>query len=123
MKAIRIEHANGVGMFRFHNDFKTKRQIKIDIALDSMYERMSAQLPSPHDDGICMHLQCKNWFCAFSSIESLLEWVYHEELVLLVRFGLRVYEIEVNEFQLGAYQIAYTKESIKSKTDITNKLI
>ena len=88
-----------------------------------MYTRMCMQYPLPDDDGICMMLHRKKWYCAFLSVEQLQEWIYQDELELLIKFGLRVYELEVNEYQAGHYQIVYTKESIKSKTDITNKLI
>lgn len=39
------------------------------------------------------------------------------------KIGFKVYKIKVSRFQIGEYQIVFTKESIIEKEDITSKVV
>lgn len=58
-------------------------------------------------------------FCAFKSIEQLQKWVTKEELKELIELGFKVYLIETSECLEGRYQIAFRKEAIIEKKDIS----
>ena len=66
-----------------------------------------------------MSLNKKEWFCAFKNIRQVRHIFYPSEIQKCISFGIKVYMVEVSEFQAGRRQIVYTKESIIKKVDIS----
>ena len=113
MLVIRIEHPiDGWGSFRSHDG-------KYFDGLYRMYDRHGS-LPVPSLDGIYMSKDMKEWFCAYKTLEQLKEWVTIEEIEILIDYGFNIHMLEVEEYQVGYYQIVYTKESIISNNIIND---
>ncbi len=78
------------------------------------------EFDTPFDEGMDF---TKDWFCAYKSVEQFQMWIKTEELEFFVEIGFRVYMIEVTNYQVGNFQVIFTKDSVKTKTDITNIFI
>jgi hypothetical protein len=60
-------------------------------------------------------------FCAFDSMESFYSFIVEEELrYLILNHEFKVFMIDADFVLKGTHQVAYTKESITQKKDITN---
>lgn len=121
---IRIEHSDGWGMFRSKdNDRWTVGDYSGVKCLDELWDRHSSWneggMPLPDNDGIKMHKEYKEWFCAFKSMEEFKQWVKPEEIKELIKRDFKVLLLDVTDFQEGEKQIVYTKESILSAKDIS----
>lgn len=113
MLVVRLER-NKRGIFRPSNRVLTKYSITQDV-----YKR-HYDFPTPSRYGLDMYLDGKEWFCGYKSIDELQSWVYSDEIKFFISKGFKVLLLEVTEFQLGEYQIIFTKESITSSKDITS---
>jgi len=121
---IRIEHADGWGMFRPKNNDRWSVGDDSGIkCLDDLWERHSSWnvggMPIPHNDGIDMAKGNKEWFCAFKNIEEFKQWIKPEEMRELIKKNFKVLLLDVFDFQEGEKQVVYTKESILSIKDIS----
>jgi hypothetical protein len=70
-----------------------------------------------------MRKKRKNWFCAFKSVNQMKKWFEDHELSILAKHNYKIMILKVKEFQEGNHQIAFTKESIKRRKDITHKFL
>ena len=61
----------------------------------------------------------KEWFCAFPSLNHMAIWLNHTELYQIVSKGFDIFILKVTEYQEGKNQVIYTKESIKTKDNIS----
>lgn len=114
---IRIEYPeSGLGLFR---STKTDEAFDESGELDALRQR-HYNFPMPHRDGISMSLCGAEWFCAFKSVDQVKQWVTTEEITFLKSLGFVVYMLDVTEYQLGGSQVAFTKESIVSKKDVSS---
>jgi len=109
---VRVEK-DGVGIFC--ND-----TIIYTPEVRSIYRRHSEDFPNPMGEGLEFD---DDWFCAYKTVDQFKEWVRTDEMIDLIEQGFRAYMIEVSNFQEGEYQVIYTKDSIVTKTDITNIFI
>lgn len=127
---IRIEYLDGWGLFRsylYEHRIKSSKLQKVlsekkligHHMLDQILERHQ-NFNTPYKDSLNMYLGDKTWFCAFKSVEQLLQWVTLEELKELQKHDYSIYEISVNEFQEGEHQVVFTKESIITKRNINH---
>lgn len=113
MKTILRIELDGIGIF--NNPLVKKKGFKY---WNEMFER-HMEFPSPYNDGIDLHKEDKEWFCAYKSVEQMQLWLRSEEIKFFIGMGFRFLLLEVEEYQEGEYQIIYTKESIKECKDIT----
>ena len=121
---IRIEHADGWGMFNSKDTVRFQVGDSSGIkCLNALWKRHSAWntkgMPIPRNDNIDLELKDKEWFCAFRSMEEFKKWVKPVEVKALIKKGFKILLLDVSEYQEGTYQIAYTKESIQSMKDIS----
>lgn len=113
MLVVRLER-NKRGIFRPSNQVLTKYSITRNV-----YDR-HGNFPTPRQEGLNMVLDDKEWFCGYKSIDELQNWIYSDEIKFFISKGFKVLLLEVTEYQLGEYQIIFTKESITSSKDITS---
>lgn len=111
---IRVEHDNGIGMFT-QDIFEGKNIMHVAPAAS----RRHADFNNPHDDGLSLIKDGKEWFCAYKSIEQFKKWILPHEAQALLDAGYKIYLLEVGEYQEGEHQIVFTKESIKVKEDMS----
>jgi hypothetical protein len=83
--------------------------------MEAAYNRF----PVPSNDFINRYKDGKEWFCAFKSVEQFQKWVKPKEINELFKLGFKVLMIDVQEYQEGKMQIAYTKESVLQSKDIS----
>lgn len=119
---IRIEHTDGIGMFRLcdlNYDYRPHSIYNLrDIEtwaeeLSQQHERFEI-LPIDIPDSSDEH------FCAYKTIEQLQEWCTNEQIRQLIKAGYSVYLIEVSDCLEGKYQIAYKISDIISKTNMNS---
>ncbi len=126
MELIRIEHPeSGKGIF-------THRFAEWEY-LKGFFDRHN-NLPSPSSERESEEMkkvftnaryrevmkgERNEWYCAYKSLEQLLEWVLEEEFETIVKFGFRFYSIKVESCITGNYQCIFKHENIIEKNDIT----
>lgn len=122
IQAIRIEHTDGIGMFRqcdldyikrkhslycFRNTRKYARDIiNRHCNFNTLYEDF--------------YNATENHFCAYKSIDHIQQWITKKELSYLFKKGYSVYLLELSEVVEGEDQYAFLKEWIINKTDISS---
>lgn len=113
---IRIEHADGWGMFRY-KDFDERYTIGNCSNTKEMY-KLHVKRNDPFDDGI--DLEC-NMFCAFESLETFKALVVDCELSwLLYNHDFKVLMLDVTEIKKGKHQVCYKKEHVLQTKDISS---
>lgn len=118
IQVIRVEHSDGYGMFvNFTND--GERRDFMNKVPDNINERHGT-FKTPQLDGMDMD---DDWFCAYKSVDQFKEWVTKEEVQVLLSLDFKIYLIEVTNFQVGEFQVIYTKDSIVLKKDISELFI
>lgn len=116
---IRIEHKNGIGIFR---NKASHSNDNLSCLLNKLFKRHD-KFPIPYDDGnLDIYKDHLNWYCAYKSIEQLKQWITYEELLILINNDFKVLILNISNYQEGTYQILYTKESILNSNDITGFL-
>jgi hypothetical protein len=114
IKIIRIEHpSDGIGIFRTGHYFDS-------YIAQHFYSKHRGML-TPYSDGLDLWMDNKDWFCAYKSIEQFKEWVEQEWVVPILESGFNILLLSVTQYQIGEYQVIYTKESIIKK-EIINSL-
>jgi hypothetical protein len=116
MTIIRIEHEDGYGMSRRKDWASDKYTIGDSWETIGML-KLHQLMPVIHEDIAGFD---STMFCAFSSMESFYKFIITDELKFLINKGYSVYAIESSFVLEGDYQVAYKKESIISKKDITD---
>jgi hypothetical protein len=127
INCYRIEFSDGYGLF-FKNLFKNNirlnpRPFYAEKDLPELHRRHKENFSFPHDDGLLIEIDGKEYFCAFKSINDLRYWVYPDEMKKIIGMGFKIYKITANDYQVGKFQIMYTKESIINKEDISAQFI
>ena len=120
---IRIEHNNGIGMFRAGDVEGHSRDDIYYFAPDLVDRFKHSAFPTPFKDNLDIWLNNKKWYCAFKSLDDMINWVTETELIVMSNHNYKVLQLEVEEYQIGDFQVLYTKESIKKSIDITNDLL
>lgn len=115
MTIIRVEHKDGHGMMRWNKEWRytvgfsdsTYRMWELHQLITSIV----SDIPEFTSD----------MFCAFDSMETFYRFIVAEELkYLIVNHDFKVFMIDADFVLKGNNQVAYTKESITQKKDITN---
>lgn len=121
MQVIRVEGKFGYGMFR--KDYGIEQYQYIPSSMIPELGDRHGIFPTPDDDCINMKQDGKEWFCGYKNVDQFQQWVLKSELEIMFKEGFKVWMLEVTQFQIGLCQIVFTKESIRSKTDITELFI
>jgi hypothetical protein len=121
MKAIRIEHNNGIGIFRNEEYEKASRTGILKEAIQKHFDWGSPnEFPCPEEDNLDLWKDDKEWFCAFRTIKQLQGLFTKNELKEIDTAGYSINMIEISEYQKSKHQILYTKESISSTEKINS---
>lgn len=124
---IRIEHEDGNGMFRKKIERFAVGDYTDNILLNNLWERHDAcnkgGMPVPYNDGIDLWKNRKEWFLGFKSMEQFNQWCLPEEVKELLKLGFKVLMIDVEEYQEGGCQIAFTKDTILQQKDISSLFV
>lgn len=119
MKCIRIEHPmDGKGLFKSCAEYTEPSCYRHDLY--NMRKRHN-DFNLPNEDGLDLKKDCKEWFCAYKTVEQIQEWIKSKEFDMLIECGYEINLLEVDEYQIGHHQILFTKESIV-KREIINDL-
>lgn len=131
LQVLRIEHYDKKGLFRSET-FPGSNISKVEdsmINLPPLTTLSSRHLhafpvpPEDHDQRTGKRLNlCKEgreWFCAYKSVDQVKEWIKPEEMEAVIELGFKIFLLEVEEYQIGSYQVIYTKEGVRYKKDIT----
>lgn len=118
MTVVRVEHpSDGWGMFRATS--WDKKSIVEEEIIDSMQHR-HYRFRTPYLEGLNMSLYDREWFCAYKSMDQIVQWIYPEDFKALISLGFIIYLLDVTEYQEGRDQVVFTKESIINKKDISS---
>ena len=117
---IRIEHYDGIGMFR--SQIGHLRRKTVYDFLPEVGDR-HIKFNDPDMDHLDIEKENKTWYCAYKSIEQLQKWILKDEFKILFDRGFRVLLLDVTEYQEGEDQIIYTKESIANSKNISSLFI
>jgi hypothetical protein len=104
------------------NDIVLKeREVFAYKDLPRIWEKHSSHFPRPHQDIPFLDVKKdgKEWFCAYPSLNDMASWLNNNDLHSIVNKGFGIFILKVAEYQVGKYQIIYTKESIISKKNIS----
>lgn len=124
IQAIRIEHADGIGMFVSNGctrPYSLAIQREINQTAKNLWYRHE-KFNTPWEDNLRPDL-FETWFCAYKTIAQMQRWIKPEEFKFLVGLNYKVYLLEVEEYQIGVDQVIYSKESILNKKDITSLFV
>lgn len=121
MNVLRIEKANGQGMFM--GSAVSAYEI-ISEACDRHFtyrdDCIGEYFPRPEEEDLDLYKNDKTWFCAFKSIEQLNKLLREDELEKLIDHGFNIYILDVTEYQQSEHQVLFTRESITSKQEINS---
>jgi hypothetical protein len=117
--AIRLECDDGYGIFKIRENGFNMRDLP---EFDKLAERHRTSFPSPITD-LGIHEFNLNYYCAFKSFDSMLQWITLSELIQLIHYGVRVYKLYLKSAQIGVHQICFTKDSIVNKINLTDGYI
>jgi len=115
LKIVRIEYL-GVGIFCSPNVHCMHPIVR------EVYNRHN-DFPNPMNEGLNLWKDNKEWFCAYKTVEQVQQWLRKVEIQYFTTLGFRVYLLTVNEYQMGDYQVIFTKDSIVSKEDVTSLFV
>lgn len=113
IQVLRIENGDGVGIF--HGGYAFSH-------FPSISSR-HCKFPNPHQDGLDLYRDSAQWFCAYKSIEQIQEWIMPDEFKDMPRCGYRIYLMTVLNYQVGEYQVIFTKDSIIDRKDVTELFV
>ena len=125
INCIRFEDSKGIGFIK-SKEIDVIRLIPTfwnnHFHPNLYYEDRRKFFPVPHKDReLNISFKGKEWFCAFKNLRQVKRIFTKEDLNILVNNGIKIYFLEISEYQEGRRQILYTKESIINKIDISNK--
>lgn len=127
-KAIRIEYSDGYGLFfkkiwDKQGNIIANRDVYAEKDFHELWVKHNDFFPQPHEEFLHVTKDLKEYFCAFKSINDLLFWIKPNQLNEIINAGFKIYELDVTDYQIGGYQIIYTKESIVNQIDRTNVIL
>lgn len=126
IQCFRIEHEDGYGLF-FKKIWDKTGNIICDRKyfgerdFPDLWARHCIGFKNPEQEGLEPQKEGKEYFCAFKSIIAIDYWIKPEHMKIIKELGFKVYEIYATDYQLGKYQVLYTKESIIQQIDISNQ--
>lgn len=134
---VRIEHDDGNGIFRGQDDRLTvnkardyeeiigdrNAQLLLNIWNRHDANNPTGGFPMPFDDGIDLRMGEETLYYAFKDLTQLYDWIRHEEIIALIECGFKVLVLQVNNYQEGGHQMAFTKNSIVNTLDISHLFI
>lgn len=125
IQIIRIEHpSDGHGIFRSkctEDDKGNKELFTLSFILSDRHG--DGKFKTPHEDTVDIYKDNKQWFCAYKTIEQLIEWITLEEIKLIIKHGFSVLLLEVTEYQEGTDQVIFTKEGIQDSRNLNDLFI
>ena len=117
IQIIRIEYYTGDGLFRAEDilGFSIINNLKCHDELCSKHKRFPTAYKEFKDDLTSEH------YCAFKSLKQLGYWIKKEWIAEIISIGFKIYLIDIEEEHclIGTRQIAFKKENIISKKDIS----
>ena len=119
-KCIRVEHIRGKGFCNSAENVYITHGLK-GLGKRHFCTNSKHPFPAPIEEDLNMYRNGLKWFCAFPSIEMLNKIITPNEIKALLKHGYSIYELRVKEYQVGYYQVIYTKDSIISKKCINHK--
>lgn len=72
------------------------------------------KFPTPEMEDMDIYKYKKNWYCAYKSLTDLNVWINKDDLVKLLD-NFKLYEITIDEYQVGEEQIIFTKRGVLNK--------
>jgi hypothetical protein len=130
---VRIEHKDTYGLFVANTAEGEKRNHCIrDIKDNFINDRHADRFPVTRMDRTILQSDYKRsthlnpskdgkiWLCAYKSIDQLQQWIYKDEFKILFDNNYKVLLLDVTEYQIGEYQIIFTRESVLSSKDISS---
>lgn len=116
---IRIENVSGIGFF-------TSDSLEKYSFYDSL-DKKHRNFPTPFEDLIGMDYNtfhyCRDYVCAFKSLEQLDTWMHKEwlkELITEFNFSIYMLEIDRDVCLHGNFQICFKHSDIIARTNISN---
>ncbi len=125
IQIIRIEHpSDGYGIFRSKctEDEQNNKEL-YDLSMSVCDRHGDHKFNTPMNDNIDLWKDNKQWFCAYKTIEQLIEWITLEEIKLIIKHGFSVLLLEVTEYQEGTDQVIFTKGSIQDSRNLNDLFI
>lgn len=125
INAIRIEHENGWGIFRYDQKNDYQRVIhSIDFQETYMricdrhcrFKTRSADFPKNYENESSLD----QYYCAYKTLDQLREWVLTREIQVLIKNGFTVYLYELNECLYGEDQLFFKLENVIDKRNINS---
>lgn len=117
---IRIEHpSDRKGLWLSKADGAYKERIDSCSFYHAILQRHGS-FPNPTWQGDVKGFIEGKHYCAFKSIDQIQEWMEKEWFKELFKIGFKVLMLDVTDYPIGQYQIAYTKESIITSKDISS---
>ena len=115
---IRIEHPDdGFGIWKSCSNGRTRiRSLPCYYEIKDHHEN----LPTLSEEGIT---RTNDLFCAFRNKRQFNLWINEWWIPELIDLGFKIFELEVSNIIVGDYQVAYRKEDIISKKDITSTFL
>lgn len=116
-QVIRIEHADGYGIFRSQNvngDYRWN--VFDDVSTRQLVSRHD-NFPTPWSEGRSINT---NEFCGFKTLDQIKEWFTSEELRYIMGRDFKIYLLKVSQCFVGNCQVVFEKERIITKEDISN---
>jgi len=123
----RIEHEDGYGLF-FKKLWDNKgniignRHVFGEKDFPDLWARHTMGFKNPEQENLQPIKDGKEYFCAFPTLTSVKYWIKPEHLALLKSLGFSVLRLNVTDYQIGKFQILYTKQSIVKSINITEYL-
>lgn len=123
IQAVRIEHSDGQGMFgewfiHENGDETPREHSTVGKFLPEVLYRHNG-FNTPYED-FGYKFEHGQHFCAYKSIDQLQQWIYPNEMKIIIDRGYCVYLLELEDVLVGRDQICYKKSDIISKQDITS---
>lgn len=113
VKAYRVQHKDGYGMFRDYKKGKFRPHCAA-LILPNLHERFEKEFPTPLDEGLLL----ANRLCAFPSLSNLMEWISVEEREVLKKNGYRFYELHLRKASKGLYNVMFYPQDVCQRYQI-----
>lgn len=79
--------------------------------------------PTPDLEDLDLWKDDFNWFCGYKDTKTFSSWIDLDEMRFLANYGFNVVMYDVNQYQLGDYQILFTREGVVSQKNVTSLFI
>jgi hypothetical protein len=124
IQIIRIEHpSDGYGIFRSNCTYDERNKELFVLSYILSDKHGNGKFKTPEEDSIDIYKHNKQWFCAYKTIEQLLQWITLDEIKSIIKHGFNILVLEVTEYQIGQDQVIFTKESIQDQRNLNDLFI